>query len=472
MKKVIAFLLCSFLDSSLQASVSKNMQSFFNKFGAVSNVTGGSAFQDQSAGYVTGGSLFVRNPVRSQRLAALSVPGYRMGCGGIDLWTGGVSYINKDQLKNMMQSIISNMSSYAFMLAVETYAPQIHTTMHQLNKLAADFNRLNINSCESAAALVGSAWPKSDLGSQSVCRMLSAHQGATTDWAGARHECGTNQEEKLRTLGHKDLLVGEFNLAWKVMEKMDISFEDSETNLNPFEEEGLSSEENQTLKEIFMTVSGTIIHRKGEGGKDEHITLRGKGDQEGFLSTLMSGGRIRYYKCDTADKCLHPTETELVLAKDKSLHLKIQGALTDLVTKIQNDDGEQEATAAQKAIINVSTLPIYKIINVTTAFQKGRAPISIQEYSELIAFDVLYRYLSEVLTAFQEGANTLRQMQFSDEYLKEFLDGIRDSKKNLSHYRQSLFAKMDMMLGFIEKVRLIENQIHHMLGGLSNEYDS
>jgi conjugative transfer pilus assembly protein TraH len=106
----------------------------------------------------------------------------------------------------------------------------------------------------------------------------------------------------------------------------------------------------------------------------------------------MSGGRIRYYKCDTADKCLHPRETELVLAKEKSLHLKIQTALVDLVTKIQNDNGEQEATPAQRAIVNISTLPIYKIINVTTAFQKGRAPISIQEYSELIAFDILYLY--------------------------------------------------------------------------------
>lgn len=454
---------------AVQAGVSKNMQSFFNKFGAVSNVTGGSAFQDQSAGYVTGGSLFIRNPVRSQRLAALSVPGYRMGCGGIDLWAGGFSFINKDQLRQMMQSIISNMSSYAFMLAVETYAPQIHTIMHQLNKLAADFNRLNINSCESAAALVGSVWPKSDLGSQAVCRMLSANQGTVTDWAGARHECGTNREARLGALAPKELLVGEFNLAWKVIEKMDISFEDSETNLNPFGDEALSSEENQMLKEIFMTVSGTLIHRKSSVGSEERITLRGKGDQEGFLGVLMSGGKIRYYKCDTADKCLNPQETDLVLAKDQSLHLKIQNTLSDLVAKIQNDDGEQEATPAQRAIVNISTLPIYKIINVTTAFQKGRAPISIQDYSELIAFDILYRYLNEVFTAFQESANRLRELQFSDDYLKEFLDGIRDSKKNLAHYRQSLFAKMDMMLGFIEKVRLIENQIHHMLGGLANE---
>ena len=97
--------------SPCQGGVFKSMQSFFNKFGAVGNATEGSAFQDQSAGYMTGGSLFIRNPVRTQRMSALTVPGYRMGCGGIDVWAGGLSYINKDQLKQMMQSIISNMSS-------------------------------------------------------------------------------------------------------------------------------------------------------------------------------------------------------------------------------------------------------------------------------------------------------------------------------------------------------------------------
>jgi hypothetical protein len=29
---------------------------------------------------------------------------------------------------------------------------------------------------------------------------------------------------------------------------------------------------------------------------------------------------------------------------------------------------------------------------------------------------------------------------------------------------------MDMMLGFMQKTQMIEKQIHHMMGGLSNEY--
>jgi conjugative transfer pilus assembly protein TraH len=217
-----------------------------------------------------------------------------------------------------------------------------------------------------------------------------------------------------------------------------------------------------------MTLSGTIIHKSSGTHGEEHVTLRAKGDQEAFLTALMSGGRIRYYKCDTQDKCLNPVETEMTLTKDHSLHAKIQAVLSDLVSKVQNDDGTQEATPAQKSIVNISTLPIYKIINVTTAFQKGRAPISIHDYSELITFDILYRYLQEVLSAFQEGASRLREIQFTDTYLKEFVDGIRDSRKTLSQFRQSIFAKMDLMLGFADKIQLIEKQVHHMAGSLSH----
>ena len=72
------------------------------------------------------------------------------------------------------------------------------------------------------------------------------------------------------------------------------------------------------------------------------------------------------------------------------------------------------------ALINATTLPIYKIINVTTAYQKGRAPISIGEYTEIIAFDVVFKYITDVLDAFQDTTQQLRTLQFTDEHIKPF----------------------------------------------------
>ena len=462
----------SALSTLSNAHVFKNMQQFYSSFGAASNVTGGSAYTDQSGGYLTGGSLFMRNPVRSERLANVTPPGFRVGCGGIDIWTGGMSYISAEQLKEMMKSIASSLPSYAFMLAVETYAPQIHTIMQQLNKLAADFNRMNINSCEASAAIAGSLWPKSDLGSQAVCRMVSSQSGQAKDWAAGRHACGQNPHGVLDGVaqGNADMLVGEFNLAWKVLGKLGLDFEDNGSTINPFGGvQGLSFTEKRKLKEIMMTLSGTVIHKK-RGNSFQQVSFPGKGGDEAFLNVLMRGGKIRYFACDTGTHCLNPTEQELVLAENEALYAKIKVLLEGLVTKIQEDRGETEASVEEMALVNATTLPVYKIINVTTAYQKGRAPISIGEYAEIIAFDVVYKYIMDVFDAFQGGIHQLRALQFTDEHIQPFLEGIQQSRSVLFQHRQSVFAKMDMMLGFMQKTQMIEKQIHHMMGGLSNEY--
>lgn len=453
------------------AGVFKNMQQFYSAFGGSTNSTGPSAYKDQQGGYLTGGSLFVRNPIRNQRLAHVTPPGFRIGCGGIDVWSGGMGFINANALKEMMKGIVGSLPSYAFMLAVETYAPQIHTIMQQLNKLAADFNRLNINSCEAGAALVGSVWPKSDLGSQAACRMLGTQEGAMSDWAASRHGCGNDPHKTLdKAMDKTDSLVGEFNLAWRVLTKINLDFQSQGTNINPFGEvTGLNNTEKLLLQEIMMTLSGTVINKK-KGKSFEKTTLVGKGDAEAFLTALMRGGKITYYKCNEPGKCLNPTEEELVLPENQALYAKIRTLLEGLVAKIQADKGDQMATDGEMALINATTLPVYKIINVTTTYQKGRAPINIGEYAEIIAFDVVYKYINDVFDAFHDGIHQLRALQFTDEHMQPFIEGMQNSRKILFQHRQSVFAKMDMMLGFIQKTQMIEKQIHHMMGGLSNEY--
>lgn len=468
---LISFLIFSTTEDA-GAGVLKNMQSFYSKFGASSNSSKGSSYKDQSGGYITGGSLFVRNPARSQNLMNVTPPGFRVGCGGIDIWSGGFSFISGTQLKEMMKSIVSALPAYALMLGIETYAPQIHTIMQQLNKMAAEFNSLNIKSCEAAAAIATSVWPKSDLGSQAACRTIGSDSGIMTDWASSRHNCGQNPHDTLNKETDRNpmSLVGEFNLAWKVLDKMALDFSGDHTHLNPFGDiAALSADENHVLKEILMTISGTVIRKKNNKSFDQQ-TLIGKGSTEGMLTALMQGGEITYYKCDEHSKCLNPKEVTISLPENDALVSKIHVILEAIVSKIQKDDGANEASPAEMALINATTLPIYKIINVTTAYQKGRAPISIGEYTEIIAFDVVFKYITDVLDAFQDTTQQLRTLQFTDEHIQPFLEGIQSSRKLLFQHRQSVFAKIDMMLGFIHKTQLIERQVHHMLGNLTNEY--
>lgn len=444
------------------ASIGNDMSNFFNKFGAATNHTKGSAYNDQSGGYYSGGSFFMRSPSRNVNPISITPPGFRMGCGGIDIWSGGLGFISDEQLKGALKNIIGGMSSYAFMLAVETYAPQVHGIMQQLNKLAADFNNMSINSCEAAAGMVGSLWPKSDLGSQSACRMLAPHDGISSDWAKARHKCGSDPKtNESRAL--KEQFIDDFNLSWTVLKKMSFDLRTDGTNFNPLGQIGsLSGSDHEKLKEIFMTFSGTIIKKDGK-----KRILPAHGDRANFLQALMSGGEITYYSCGSdKDKCLNPTQTTTKLDVKSALHGKITDILEGMSDKIQRDEGDEKSNPAEKSLINATSLPLYKFINVTTAYQKGKAPIKLAEYGEIIAFDVVVTYVNDVLMLLREIVTNVRDVQFSDEDIGPFLKGLRETQQSLMGLRHDVIKKMNQMLGFIQQTQMIETQLHHMMGSL------
>src|SRR4051812_8521066 len=100
-KQIISWLLVIFLAPSsclltpgpCFAGINEDLMAFFKSAGMASNVTTPGAYQDQTAGFYTGGSIAARNAVRNVQLATVQMPGVRAGCGGIDLWMGGFSHI-------------------------------------------------------------------------------------------------------------------------------------------------------------------------------------------------------------------------------------------------------------------------------------------------------------------------------------------------------------------------------------------
>jgi conjugative transfer pilus assembly protein TraH len=73
--------LCIFATTA-HADVSKDLTKFFNKLGGASNISKPGAYQDQQAGFYTGGNIFARNQVHNSQLATIQMPSYRAGCGG------------------------------------------------------------------------------------------------------------------------------------------------------------------------------------------------------------------------------------------------------------------------------------------------------------------------------------------------------------------------------------------------------
>jgi len=451
-KGFLLFTLASFMH--LHAPIGQDLMTFFKSAGMASNVTAPGAYRDQSAGYYTGGSVMARTGARNAQLATVQMPGFRAGCGGIDAWTGGFSHISTGAIVEMMRNIGSSAASYAFMLAVQTVSPQIYNIMNELNALATQINQTNINSCEAAATMLGGIWPKSDQSSKHLCQAMGSNLGAFTDWSAARQGCGAkgDRDSVLSRAGadpkYKDMLVGEFNLAWKAIQT------------NAF----LSTD--QELAQLFLTLVGSIIARRN--GEEFEITmLPGHADRDDVLNGLLNGGNTPVYRCDDA-KCLRPDMQQVNLPEAHALFKKTHLILESLIEKIYADS---EPTAEEKDFLNSTRLPVYKMLNVSTAFRKGYAPVDVHQYAELIALDILYKYVIEVIDIVHDSVAQLKSIQVDDAHMDRFLNQLRHARERITQKRQSAYQQMDSHLSMIQSTQAIEKQLHVMMGNVANDYN-
>lgn len=446
MKIKILCLLC-FCANSAYADISSDLMSFFKKAGMASNPTMPSAYKDQSAGYYTGGSLSVRTGVRNAQLASVQMPGFRGGCGGIDLWGGGFSHISAEDFVRVLKNIGSSAASYAFMLAIQSVSPQIYNIMNELNALATQINQTNINSCEAAATLLGGVWPKTDQSSKHLCQAMGSQMGQFSDWANARQGCGAKgNRDSVLSHAHadpkyKDMLIGEFNLAWKAIQKNEFLRSDSQ------------------LAQLFLTLVGSIISRKN-GENLEVSSLPSHADRDDLLNGLLEGGKTDIYVCNDA-RCLHPLKQKVTINQSSSLIRRTHEILESLINKIYD---EGALTEEEKAFLNSTRLPVYKMLNVMTAYRRGECPLDIHHYAELIALDILYKYILEVIDIVHDSVSDLKSAQVDEAHMDRFLKQLQHARERILQKRQAAYQQMDSTLSFIEATQTIEKQLYMMIG--------
>lgn len=434
-------------------TMGSQLKSYFEKMGGGANATAPGAYKNQAAGYYNGGSFYGRLPVQTAKLGHIQMPGFKAGCGGIDAWVGGFSHISADKLMSALRTIGGNMGSYAFMLAIESISPEIYNVMNELNALAQKINVLSVNTCEAAATALGGMLPQSDATTKHLCQAMGTSLGEASDWTAARHKCGAGGERNAildkEHEGLRDTFKDQFNLVWQAIQHNDFV------------------KASKPLAELFMTLSGTlIVKREGEGYHTTH--LKSRAVDQGFIRALLHGGTIDIYHCAADEKCLNPTLTtqEQISMKDESLVGRVEKILHAIVTKIYDDSA---LDPDEIKFLNSTTLPVYKILNVLTAFKKGHAPLEITSYSELIALDMLNHFLLEVLDIVEESIAHLRKAQVSDDAIKEYLATLQQVRMLIITERESAMTHMNATLAMIKSVQMVEKQLHVYLGTISHE---
>ena len=126
---------------------------FIDDWLAQKTTTSPGYFEGEKRGYVTGGSLSARWEMGNDHLFSVEAPRFKVGCGGIDLFMGGFSFLNADYLVQKFQKILQAAPAMAFDLALKTLCEPCSNVMKGLEALANGLNGLQMNDCHDSKVL-------------------------------------------------------------------------------------------------------------------------------------------------------------------------------------------------------------------------------------------------------------------------------------------------------------------------------
>lgn len=303
---MITLLAGSAIGSKAQADgISEKLSS---QFDLMVNYTKPSSYMGARRGVISGGSLSIRTPSVNIKPFSLRGPSVSIGCGGIDAYFGGFSFITKEQLVQAMRAIVTAAITYAFQLALEAMCPTCADVMKDLQNKLNMVNEALTNSCEATRNFMDTSPIRGTI--EKTASNWGVAMGLKDDHKHAKNQGSTQAiEGEARTASAGKVfeeLPTEGNHVWQILKK-------SANSSFGFSDDGF-------LEEI-MSMTGTVIacspdeaspQSCAQPGKVDGETVAQKGEISIFrkppimtLSTLVEGGTAdaKTYQCDTVSKC-------------------------------------------------------------------------------------------------------------------------------------------------------------------------
>ena len=429
------------------ADVGQEMNSYFNSAGASANVTGPAAFNGQSAGYYSGGSVWSRFPQKSINPVSVALPSARAGCGGIDLFAGSFSFINADEMVATLKATANNAIGFAFQLAIDSISAQIGGVMKDMSQRVQALNAFNMSSCEAAQQAIGSIWPKMDGASSTICQQVGGAKGFFSDAAAARHGC-TNKGEREDTIakgGDDAELVQSKNYTWYAL--------NAKSATKPSKE----------YAEFLMTMVGTIIYdstKKADSMGGFRFIAPASWDTYQALLDGTASAPTDVWSCDTTDDkgCISPTSTKLSIPTEVALRTRVLKMMDSMSAKIRTNAA---LSGDEINLLCMTSIPLYKILVVNEAAHMGLGSGDKATLSEMVAIDLLISMLDRMLDTIsqaQQGANYVSTTEF--ETWRKQVDNV---KTELSRRSSKMSADVQSTYRVIQQTQFLESTLKNTM---------
>lgn len=392
--------------------IQTQMDSLFND---MSNYTAPGVFETQRRGVLSGGRFITKSKIFDENLVSFAPPSWKAGCGGVDLFGGSMSFINSDQLVQLLRSVAANAKGYAFQLALDNVCPDCSKWIESFQRKVQSLNEYLGNSCQLAQGLVNDLTSGFDIKNKTDASLVSTTTGLFSDFFESKQETtGTTPMEELKTKNPDKYydLIG--NIMWKQLKQNDTT--------HWFNQSG-----SDELLESIMSLTGTVVIHEIENDATPIQTLPGN---QITLQDLVFGGSVNVYDCGfDKDKCLPQSGKSI---GTKSINIEgIQTKITNILLGTNSTNGivykyaNNTGTLTQAEQNFLASLPssIGSLIRNLAVVSPDAAEIFVKESSGAIALHLMNNFTNDL---YRVGRLALVNSQSA--YKKEALDVLNQSK--------------------------------------------
>lgn len=462
MNKVVFFIAAA-ISFGASASTQTKVDSWFNNMNYV-NVTNPGVYEGQTARYATLGGISTRAPITQPfQFITVQTPKFTAGCGGIDLYTGGFSAIDSDAFVNNLRAIGQNAQSLAFMLAVQVVSPQLSGVMQEIQSYADQFKLGAMDSCQAATELMGGAMDY--MGNEKSACTIKRMSDFGEDWNQANYKCtlggGRQQTKAAGDPNSVEFIEG--NLTWYVMMQDPFFSNDTE------------------FAEVILNVVGTLIIKDASNSEDSAkvptlippaLTKDSKSERfNNIYKALLYGAnatdKLQIYRCQPisadTDGCKTMTSNLVQVTPNWiGLHQRIETMVTSIISKIRND---QQLSPEERGLVSSTTIPLYRYLTATAAYFPIGADTEklTDQYTQLIAKDILFRHLVAVLERVDSNASNSKNIGNSNS-LKDYREKLKNAMDGIARLKEDNEATAEDYFTMQDRIRLYEQGLISKLG--------
>lgn len=405
----ISLLLLSLtLVSAPNPAYANGLQGELNRlFGSMTNSTSAGVYETQRRGVLSGGRFTMKNRIYNETIFNITPPSIKAGCGGIDFFGGSFSFINSEQLVQLMRAVAANAAGYAFNIALQTICESCMSNIETLLKKMQSLNQHLGNSCQLAQGLVNDITNVAslDLKGKTNESLVGNTKGFFTDFFEAmKPQEGKSAGQTLRERDRPEYEKFVGNLIWKELK----------TNNTQY----WFTYGDDILLETIMSLTGTVIVQEptgsGENEKQNITTLAG---HKVKLQDLVFGGNdIAIYSCrsDThlcmsAGQAGSGTRTITLEGIGDQIYKALVGPANStgqgIIGKLAHNAGN--LTPAEQALMGNLPVTVGATIVQLSALSEEAARSFVSDASSSLGVVIAYHMVTELFRAARSSIATM-----------------------------------------------------------------